>query len=145
MKFIKYCRGDFIRFDNDYDYWILNKEWVVKPSLCLMDGYGMQVMVCKNHHRGSTKLYVHTLCQPNHILPCKYSDQMCHAVIKPQTIKQMKAQKYSNTFQMQEQRGSFNGIDTCNVTQYRNFKLQSILLEEYKSRSYQIVQIQMRY
>ena len=90
----------------------------------------MQVMVCKNHHLGSTKLYVHTLRQPNHILPSKYSDQIYHAVIKPQTIKQMKAQKYSNNFQMQEQRGSFNGIDTCNVTQYLNFKLQSILLEE---------------
>ena len=32
-KFIKYCCDNFIRFDNDYDYWILNKECVVRPSL----------------------------------------------------------------------------------------------------------------
>ena len=36
---------------------------------------------------------------------------------------------------MMEQRGNFNGIDTCNVTQYRDFKLLSVLLEEYESRS----------
>ena len=36
---------------------------------------------------------------------------------------------------MHEQRGNFNGIDTCNITQYRNFKIISILLQEYESRS----------
>ena len=36
---------------------------------------------------------------------------------------------------MQEQRGNFIGIDTCNVTNIRNFKFVSVLLEEYKSIS----------
>ena len=36
---------------------------------------------------------------------------------------------------MKEQRGNFNGIDTCDITQYRNFKLLSYLLEENESRS----------
>ena len=54
---------------------------------------------------------------------------------KPQTIKQMKAQEYSTTFWIQEQRSNFNDIDTCNVTQYCNFKLDSIFLEEFMSRS----------
>ena len=60
---------------------------------------------------------------------------MCHAVIKPRTISSSKAQKYTNTYQMQEQRGNFNGIDTCSVTQYRNFKLLSYLLQENELRS----------
>ena len=47
----------------------------------------------------------------------------------------MKPQKYSNTFQMKEERGNFNGINTCSVTQYRNFMLISVLLEGYESRS----------
>ena len=47
----------------------------------------------------------------------------------------MKAQKYSNSFQLHEQRGSFNGIDTCSVTNYHNFALQSLLLGQYESRS----------
>ena len=95
----------------------------------------MQFMVCKDHNKGSTSAYIHPLREPNHILPCKYSDQICHAVIKPRTITQMKAQKYSNTFQMQEQRGNFNRIDTCSVTQDINFKLIYVLLEDYESRS----------
>ena len=136
LKYIQFARDDYIRFDGNYDCWLLNQnEWMVMPSVCYVDGKGMQFMVCKDHNKGSTSAYIHPLRQPNHILPCKYSDQICHAVIKPRTITQMKAQKYSNTFQMQEQRGNFNGIDTCSVTQYRNFKLISILLEEYESRS----------
>ena len=92
-------------------------------------------MVCKEHNGGLTKAYVHLLRQPNHILPCKYSDQICPAVIKPHTTTQVKSNYNSNTYQMKEQRGSFNGIDTCNITQYLNFKLLSYLLEENESRS----------
>ena len=136
LKFVKYCRDDFIRFDDDYDYLLLNDEdWTVMPSISYVPKKGMQFMVCKNHHGGTTEAYIHPPRQPNHILPCKYSDQICHAVIKPRTVTQMKAQKYSNCFQMHEQRGNFNGIDTCNVTQYRDFKILSTLLEEYESRS----------
>ena len=105
------------------------------PSVCFLEGKGMKFMVCKDHNKGSTSAYIHPLRQPNHILPCKYSDQICHAIIKLRTITQMKAQNYSNIFQMQEQQGNFNGINTCSVTQYRNFKLISVLLEEYESRS----------
>eukprot|EP00957_Ditylum_brightwellii_P160782 12240668-Ditylum_brightwellii.AAC.1 len=36
---------------------------------------------------------------------------------------------------MHEQRDNFNGVDTCIVTQYKNFNMVSYLLEEYKSRS----------
>ena len=119
MKFVNYCRDDYIRFDGSYDCWLLNKDdWTVKPSICYVEGKGMQFMVCKEHHQGNCLVYIHPLRQPHHILPCKYSDQICHAVIKPQTITQKKAQKYSNSFQMHEQRENFNGIDTCNITQY---------------------------
>ena len=136
LKRVKYCRDDYIRFNGEYDSWLLNeKDWKVMPSVIYVPDKGMQFMVCKEHCQGTTKAYVHPPRQPNHILPCKYSDQICHAVIKPRTITQMKAQKYSNCFQMMEQRGNFNGIDTCNVTQYRDFQLLSVLLEEYESRS----------
>ena len=117
MKFVNYCRDDYIRFDGNYDCWLLNKDdWTVKPSVCYVEGKGMQFMVCKEHHQGNRLVYIHPLRQPHHILPCKYSDQICHAVIKPRTITQKKAQIYSNSFQMHEQRGNFNGIDTCNIT-----------------------------
>ena len=135
MKYVKYCRDDYIRFDDDYGCWLFNSKWKVKPSICYVDGRGMAFMVCKDHNNGCSQAYVHPPRQPNHILPCKYSDQLCHAVIKPRTITQQKAKKYSNTFQMHEQRGNFNGIDTCSVTQYRNFNMISYLLQEYESRS----------
>ena len=36
---------------------------------------------------------------------------------------------------MHEQRGSFNGIDTCNITSFRNFSFRSKLLSDCESRS----------
>ena len=36
---------------------------------------------------------------------------------------------------MHEQRGTFHGIDTCNVTSYRNFNFRSTLLSNAESRS----------
>ena len=135
MKFITYCRDDYIRGNNDYDCLLLNKEWTVKPSFCLRRNFGVQVMTCQDHDKGCPRCMIHPPRQPNHILSSKYSDQLCHAVIKPRTISMSKAQKYSNTYQMHEQRGNFNGIDTCSLTQYRNFKLLSFLLQENELRS----------
>ena len=78
---------------------------------------------------------LHPPRQPFHILPSKQPDQLCHAVIKPRTIKPMKACKYSNSFQMHEQRGTFNGIDTCNVTSYGRFDFCSKILNKSEGRS----------
>ena len=91
----------------------------------------MQFMSCKDHYNGSVSLFIHPLRQPNHTLPCKYSDQSCHAVITPRIISQMKAQKYSNTFQMHKLWGNFNGIDTCSITQMHLFFYQKTNQEAY--------------
>ena len=47
----------------------------------------------------------------------------------------MKASKYCTTYRVQEQRGTFQGIDTCNVTNFRDFSYCSRLLDESDSRS----------
>ena len=73
--------------------------------------------------------------QPNHIIPSQKGDQLCHAVIKPRLIRPMVASKYCNTYQMHEQRGSFQGIDTCDVTNFGDFGYCSKLLNESESRS----------
>jgi hypothetical protein len=39
----------------------------------------------------------------------------------------MKAATHSTAYQMHEQRGSFNGIDTCSVTSFGNFDFCSNL------------------
>ena len=42
----------------------------------------------------------------------------------------MKASKYFNTYQIHEQRVSFQGIDTCDVTIFGQFNYCSVLLDE---------------
>ena len=136
MKYVLHCRDDYLRFNDDYECLLLNKDnWKVMPSVCIKSDNGAQIMTCKDHNMGCPKCMIHPPRQPNHILPSKFSDQICHAVVKPRTVTTLKASKYSNTYQMHEQRGNFNGIDTCSLTQYRNFKLLSFLLQENELRS----------
>ena len=78
MKYVTYCRDDYIRFDNKYEYLLLNeKDWTVVPSVYLQTGYGVQVMTCKDHDQGCTKCMIHPPRQPNYILPCKYIQTRC--------------------------------------------------------------------
>ena len=47
----------------------------------------------------------------------------------------MKANTFSNTYQIHEQRGSFQGIDTCDVCCVGGFSFPSIILDESESRT----------
>ena len=91
------------------------------------------VSTCRNHNRGTQKIY--TPCQPNHILPSKSGNQLCHAVINAQTIRLIKASKFCTTFQIHEQQGFFQGVDTCDLRKYGDFSFCSILLDESETRT----------
>ena len=78
---------------------------------------------------------IHTPRLPKHILPSKYSDQLAHAVIQCRTVKPMRKTKYSTQFELFEQKGTFNGIDTFGLTDYQNMAIPSELLAHYESLS----------
>ena len=81
-------------------------------------------------------MYIHPPRSPHfHSLSSKQGDQLCQVVLKTRTISPIKASKYSTTYQMHEQRGFFQGIDTCNVTNFGDFSFNSVLLEESESVS----------
>ena len=135
VSYINSARDDFIRFDDDYDCWLLNPKWKVRPTILIDPEKGASVLSCRDHNGGSQKLMLHLPRQPHHILPCSHPDQLCHGVIKPRTIHPLKASTYSISYQMHEQRGSFNGIDTCNITNYGRFDFCSKLLYDAECRS----------
>ena len=112
FKYVILARDDYAHDDKDQDCLLLNPNWKVKPSIAFVNGIGPVVLTCSDHNKGNTSLMIHPCRQPSHILPAELSDQLCHAVIKPRCIKPMKASQYSTSFQMHEQRGTFNGIDT---------------------------------
>ena len=93
------------------------------------------VLTNRNHDGGTKLQYIHVPRHPHYCLPAKISDQLSHGVIKPRILKHMRASNYSNTYQMIEQNGSFQGIDTCDVTDVGKFNLTSRLLNESESRT----------
>ena len=80
-------------------------------------------------------MMIHTPRLPKHILPSKYSDQLAHAVIHSQTVRPMRKTKYSTQYQLYEQKGTFNGIDTFGLTDFHNMGISSELLAHYESLS----------
>ena len=57
-------------------------------------------------------------------------DQVCHAVVKPRTMKHMRVGYNSNGYQMVEQRISWKGPDTINLSSVGNTDHGSILIQE---------------
>ena len=127
-------RDDYIR-DSNYDCLLLNPKWVVKPSVSFLLDNSPMVLTNRNHDGGTKLQYIHVPRHPHYCLPAKISDQLSHGVIKPRILKHMRASNYSNTYQMIEQNGSFQGIDTCDVTNIGRFNLTSCLLNESESRT----------
>ena len=94
FKFIEYARDDYIRINDDYDEWLLNDEWKIQPSIAFVDGVP-QVLTCKDHDKGSKLYHIHTPRQPLHNLPSKYSDQLCHCVMRCRTVKPLQKSIWS--------------------------------------------------
>jgi hypothetical protein len=128
-------RDDYLREENDHDMWLMNPNWIIMPSLIITEGKGPRVMTCRFHNNGANGYMIHQCRQPNHIFPPKNADQLAHCVICPRTIKPMKNATFSNSYQMHEQRGSFNGIDTCSVNSFGKFDFCSLLSMQDEARA----------
>lgn len=105
------------------------------PSIAFIKDHGPVILTCSDHAGGSKKMMIHPARLPNHILPAKHPDQLSYAVIQSRTIKPMRNTQYSTQYQMHEQKGTFNGIDTFGLTNFRRFDFTSKLLAESEARA----------
>ena len=134
LVIVNSAREDYVR-DEEYECWLLNPLWKVMPSIAIFEDTGPVVLTCRDHNGGTKKRMIHPCRQPDHILPAKHADQIAHAIIQCRTIKPVKSTQYSTQYQMHEQRGTFNGIDTFGLTDFRRFDFTSKLSAESESRA----------
>ena len=119
------AREDYIlEKDEGEDSWIFNPLWRVVPTIIYIEGKGPCVCTCKEHSGGNKYHMIHS-CRWKHNLTAKRSDQLTQAVIQPRILRPLKASKYSISFQMFHQTGTFNDIDTCSHTSFGNFNINS--------------------
>ena len=105
------------------------------PSVAILNNKGPFILTCNRHDGGTCKLFIHQ-CRWKHTLSSKHPDQLCQAVINPRMLRPAKASSYSITYQLFQQKGTFNGIDTCTATRFGNFGLPyNMLLQEAEARS----------
>ena len=128
------CRNDYLCVDSSFEMSNLleNPSWKIGPSICFKTGIPV-FLTCRAHNGGTKKYYLHPPKNPFGSLPSNVSDQISPAVVVPRTIKATKANKYSHSFNMQEMRCQFNGIDTLSITDKPLFNRDNILNELYES------------
>jgi hypothetical protein len=127
-------RNDYISMDEKFstEFFLYNPQWRVAPSIYFKNNMPV-FLTCRNHNKGCRKFYLHPPQNPFGVLPARSSDQVSPAVVVPRTIRVTKAHKYSHTFNMEEMRCQFNGVDTMSVTDKPVFNNDSILSQLYES------------
>ena len=117
-RYIRYecARGLFV-VKIEADCWLFNPGWKVMPSISYFDR--PCVMTCQEHN-GGTKSYMIHSCRQKHNLVAKCLDKIGKAVINPRIIKPIQAAKYTTSFEMYYQSGSFNRINTCTNSSHGN-------------------------
>ena len=136
FKKVLTARDDYVRSDvTEYNSWLLNPMWKVMPTVVIDNKLGPISLTCNDHDKGETKYMLHPCRQPIHNIPALRPDQLAPCVNRPRTVKPIKKSMFSTTYQMHEQKGSFNGIDTCSVTLFGKFDFQSSLSAVNDARS----------
>jgi hypothetical protein len=105
-----------------------NPSWNVWPSVAFVgddNAYQAPVLLtCRFHRNGSKSEYLHPPRSPNGVLP---------AVVWPNTIKQLKPHKFSNSYQMQRMEGQYNGVDTLWVSECHSLSEYSYIIGKNES------------
>ena len=95
-------RNDYIlESNNDYDMWLHNPDWKVFPIISFV-GWYPAFWTCKDHDGGCNLIQINCCIWRTNI-PSPLSDQVCHTVFKPQSVKHMKVGYNSTDYNMVEQ------------------------------------------
>ena len=138
LYLIETSRNDYLRDSlEDYDTVLMNDKWKVRPTVELVDGKGLSIMVCRYHEKRGTKkrLQLHIPRKPNNNLSSERSDDLCHAKVKPRGFVPMQANKFCSSMCMINQEASYAGVNSCNITTEGGFTRTSIMLLESESLS----------
>ena len=115
-------RRDFL--DGETCMHLFNEEWKVRPSMIFVRRKGPCFLTCKCHDGGTKDRYFHLPRSPAPLVS-SYGDQLGHVTLRSNVVGTAKAHKYSHEYQINNCRGSYNGIDTCRITEERRFDFQS--------------------
>ena len=116
---IEHTCDDYLQESNrDYDMWLHNLDCKLLPIIYFVGEYPY-ILTCKYHDGGYNLIHIH-FCIWRTNIPSPVSDQVCHAVVKPQTMNHIKVGYNSTEYQMVEQRSSRKVPDTINVSSVGN-------------------------
>jgi len=115
----------------EYDCLAYNPKWRVLPSIAFFKGKGPQLLTCRHHDGGTHLKYLHLPSTISTTVPSPRPNQLSPAVVRPRTLSKMKVanKKYNTGYQTSRMVGSYNGIDTFDLCEVHDFKVQSDLLD----------------
>ena len=115
--FVETSRWDYINRNGTCAMVLLNKDWLVWPSVLLYDDAGLVALVCRYHntHDCTKRLYTHVPRKPYHNLSAEKSDQLSHCILQSRTTQIMRQGKFNTVPMMSVQNVNYSGIDSMDV------------------------------
>ena len=111
--------------------WLRNPDCKLLPTIAFVDGYP-HFLTCKYHDHGCNLIQIHC-CRWRTNITSPVSDQVFHAVVRPQTGKHIKVGYNYTGYQKVEQRISCKGQDTINLSSVVKIDHGYILTQESES------------
>ena len=83
FKYVKWARDDYICLPWEYDCWLLNKYWCVRPSIAFYDRIPF-VLSCREYDKGNKQMMIHPPLQPSGNLSSKLFRSTLSSLFKKQ-------------------------------------------------------------
>ena len=118
MHLVDTSRMDYIRRNGESeDCILLNKNWLVLPSVAVIPGKGLVALVCRNHDTNATqkRLHCHPPRKPWHNLSSPNPDSLCPIVMKPRIYNRAATRKYNSVATTSVMMANFAGVDVADV------------------------------
>jgi hypothetical protein len=128
MHLVETSRMDYIRREGEpEDCILLNKEWLVLPSVAVISGEGLVALACRNHATRSSqqRLHCHPPRKPWHNLSAPSPDSLCPIVMKPRIYHSACTKTYNSISTTSVMHANFAGVDVADVCTNDTYNGQS--------------------
>ena len=89
MNKLKCSLGDYLRYDRDQDFLLIDPQWTFRPTIAFIE-ITMKVLTFKYHDRGDLRMMIHSYRWKQHV-PSDQRDQILQSVNQSRSVRKGRA------------------------------------------------------
>ena len=93
-----------------------NPEWLCMCCLSFFGKKGPRILTCRYHSCRDQHYYIHPPSNPTGSVSLDADNGLSQVVAVPRTVRKFKANKFSNSYQVNQVMGNYSGLDSLNLS-----------------------------